>query len=144
MKFLPQKRRRAPAVIIVALIDILIVMLIFLICTTTFRQQPVLRLALPESTSAMKSGANENPPLFVSIDAKGNFLYGLAGDVVTPDQLQVRLQQDAEKIRSGGNEARLAVRADTAAPWGRMVQVMDIAKGANIRISSAYMKESGK
>ena len=67
MKFLVHKRRTAPAIIIVALIDVLIVLLIFLICTTTFKQQPALRLALPESSTALKSGANENPPLFISI-----------------------------------------------------------------------------
>ncbi|HEX7652892.1 MAG TPA: biopolymer transporter ExbD [Verrucomicrobiae bacterium] len=144
MRFIQHKRRTAPAVIIVALIDVLIVMLIFLICTTTFRQQPALRLALPDSTSALKSGANENPPLFVSIEANGTLRYGIAGDVVTAEQLRGRLVVDADKMRAAGNEARLAVRADKSAPWGQMVRVMDIAKAANIRISSAYMKDSAK
>jgi biopolymer transport protein ExbD len=143
MKFIQHKRRTAPAVIIVALVDVLIVLLIFLICTTTFRQQPALRLALPESTTALKSGANENPPLFISIEANGVLRYGMAGDVVTPDQLRGRLIVDAEKLRATGNEARLAMRADKAAPWGQIVRVMDVAKAANIRISSAYMKETG-
>jgi len=143
MRFIQHKRRTAPAVIIVALIDVLIVLLIFLICTTTFRQQPALRLALPESTTALKSGANENPPLFISIEASDALRYGMAGDVVTPEQLRGRLIVDAEKTRAAGNEARLAVRADKAAPWGQIVRVMDVAKAANIRVSSAYMKEAG-
>ena len=143
MKFIQHQRRTAPAVIIVALIDVLIVLLIFLICTTTFRQQPALRLALPESSTALKSGANESPPLFISIEASGALRYGIAGDVVTPEQLRGRLIVDAEKTRATGSEARLAVRADKAAPWGQIVRVMDIAKAANIRISSAYMKEAG-
>ena len=50
---------------------LVIVLLIFLICTTTFRQQPALRLSLPESTTALKSGMNENPPLLISIEASG-------------------------------------------------------------------------
>jgi biopolymer transport protein ExbD len=143
MKFLAHKRRTAPAVIIVALIDVLIVLLIFLICTTTFRQQPALRLSLPESTTALKSGMNDNPPLLISIEASGALRYGMAGDVVTPDQLKGRLILDAEKSRAGGHDAMLAVRADKSAPWGQIVRVMDIAKAANIRISSAYMKEAG-
>ena len=49
--------------IIVALIDILIVMLIFIIVTSTFKQQPALKLALPESSQAKKSGATEEPPV---------------------------------------------------------------------------------
>ena len=144
MKFLIHKRRTAPAVIIVALIDVLIVLVIFLLVTTTFRQQPALKLALPESTTALKSGANENPPLLISIEASGALRYGMAGDVVTPEQLRGRLILDAEKARAAGNEARLAVRADKAAPWGQLVRVMDIAKAANIKVSNAYMKEAGK
>ncbi len=73
MRFYARKRRQAPAVIIVALIDVLIVLLIFLLVTTTFKQQPALKLALPESSQAQKSGAQEAPPLAVSVDPKGSF-----------------------------------------------------------------------
>jgi len=53
MRFLVRKRKQAPAVIIVALVDILIVLVIFLVLTTTFKQQPALKLALPESPGAV-------------------------------------------------------------------------------------------
>ncbi len=76
MRFFVRKRRQTPTVIIVALIDILIVLLIFLMVTTTFKQQPALRLALPESSQAQKSGANETPPLVVSVDAEGSLRLG--------------------------------------------------------------------
>jgi biopolymer transport protein ExbD len=135
MRFLIRKRRSAPAVIIVALIDVLIVLVIFLLVTTTFRQQPALRLALPTSTSALKSGANDNPPQIVFIDEKDLLRYGPHADVVTPDQLRARLIVEAEKIRATGHEPTLAVRADKAAHWDRIVQVMDIGKAANIRIT---------
>lgn len=144
MHFLIRKRRTAPAVIIVALIDVLIVLVIFLLVTTTFKQQPALKLALPSSTSALKSGASENPPQVVYIDDKNLLRYGANADVVTPDQLRSRLIVDAEKIRALGREPMLAVRADKAAHWERIVQVMDIGKAANIRILSAYTKETGK
>ncbi len=144
MKFLIHKRRTAPAIIVVALIDVLIVLVIFLLVTTTFKQPPALRLSLPESNSAQRSGTTENPPLLVNIEAGGALRYGQAADVVTPEQLQARLVADADKARAAGNEARLALRADKAAPWGQLVRVMDIAKAANIKVSSAYMKEAGK
>jgi biopolymer transport protein ExbD len=73
MHFVVQKRKQTPAVIIVALIDVLIVLVIFLLVTTTFKQQSSLKLALPESSQAKKPGANENPPLVVSIDANEIF-----------------------------------------------------------------------
>jgi biopolymer transport protein ExbD len=140
MRFLIHKRRTAPAVIIVALIDVLIVLVIFLLVTTTFKQQPALRLALPESTSALKSGANENPPMLVSIGADGVFRFGPNADAVTPDQLRDRLVVQAEKERAGGQEVKLAVNADKSAPWGKIVQVMDIANEAHVKVLSAYIK----
>ena len=70
MRFYVRKRRTTPAVIIVALIDVLIVLVIFLLVTTTFKQQQsMVKLALPESSQAQKTGANENPPFTVTIDA---------------------------------------------------------------------------
>jgi len=142
MHFLIRKRRTAPAVIIVALIDVLIVLVIFLLVTTTFKQQPALKLALPESTSALKSGADENPPLLVSIEAGGAFRFGPNADVILPEDLRSRLLLAAEKGRASGQEVKLAVRADKAAPWGQVVRVMDMAKAANIRVLSAYTKET--
>src|SRR6266576_111050 len=110
MRFHFHKRRQAPAVIIVALIDVLIVLVIFLLVTTTFKQQPALKLALPESTSALKSGADENPPL-LSIEAGGAYRYGPNADVILPEDLRSRLLLAAEKGRASGQEVKLAVRA---------------------------------
>jgi biopolymer transport protein ExbD len=127
-------------VIIVALIDVLIVLVIFLLVTTTFKQQPALRLTLPESTQAVRSGVNENPPLLVSIDEQGLFRYGPDGLPVTPEQLVERLQEAAEK----NPQTKLAVSADKNAPWGKIVAVMDAASAAHIKILSAFTKEPGK
>ena len=140
MKFLVHKRRTAPAVIIVALIDVLIVLVIFLLVTTTFKQQPALKLALPESSQALKSGANENPPLVVSIDEKGGLRFGPEGLPVTPDQLRIRLLAAGREKA----DAKLAVRADKKAPWESIVKVMDLAKEAKIKNLSAFTKDAVK
>src|SRR6266403_750315 len=103
MRFYVRKRRQAPAVIIVALIDILIVLLIYLMVTTTFRQQPALKLALPVSSHAEKTGlatAAQNSP-----------------------------------------DLKLAINADTKAPFGQVIIVMDAARDAKIKIVSAFTKE---
>ena len=140
MRFFIRKKRAAPAVIIVALIDVLIVLVIFLLVTTTFKQPPALRLTLPESTQALKSGQNENPPLIVSIDAQGLLRLGPDGLPVTPDQLNEPLRSAADK----NPNLKLAVRADKNAPWGKIVAVMDAASAAHIKILSAFTKEAGK
>src|ERR1043166_9238358 len=121
MRFYVRKRRQVPAVIIVALIDVLIVLLIFLMVTTTFKQQPALRLALPESSQAQKTGGPETPPLGVRIDPQGNLRLGPEGRPVTYDQLKAELQSQASR----NAELKLAISTDKAAPFGQIVKVMD-------------------
>ena len=140
MRFPIRKRRQTPAVIIVALIDVLIVMLIFLLVTSTFKQQPALRLALPESTQAAKTGASEDAPLIVSIDPQGNIRFGPDAVAVTADQLKEELTTRVSKKP----DLHLSINADKAAPFGQIVKVMDAAKAANIKAVSAYTKHAAQ
>jgi biopolymer transport protein ExbD len=142
MRFFIRKRRSTPTIIIVALIDVLIVLLIFLMVTTTFKQQPALKLALPESTHAQKSGATEDAPLVVSIDLQGNLRLGMEGEglPVTGESLRAEL---LSRVKANP-ELRLAIRADTRAPFGQIVKVMDAAKEAKVKMVSAFTKETAK
>jgi len=148
MRFLVRKRRTAPAVIIVALIDVLIVLLIFLMVTTTFKQQPFMKLTLPESSQALKSGPNDNAPLIVNIvveNGKDLIRYGPKLEAMTADQLLGQLKLRVAETRLVHQpEPKLAIRADKGASWGKVVQVMDIAKEANIKIMSAFTKPDSK
>ncbi len=137
MRFYVRKRKQAPAVIIVALIDILIVLLIFLMVTTTFKQQPALKLALPESSQAQKTGAQESPPLVVTIDAQGALRFGPDAKPVTPD----RLREELLAAAASKPELKLAINADEKAPFGQIVRVMDAAKEAKIKTMNAFTKE---
>ena len=132
MQFTTHRKRPAPTVIIISLIDVLIVVLIFLMVTTTFKQQPSLKLALPESKQP-KTGAAENA-LVVTISKQGP-LY-LKTDPVTLETLQQRL---IAAVRQNP-QTTLAIRADTDAPFGQFVKVMDAAKAANIKVASAYTR----
>jgi biopolymer transport protein ExbD len=136
MRFLVSKRRHTPAVIIVALIDVLIVLLIFLMVTTTFKQQQSLRLRLPESAQAQKAGANETPPVVVSIDAAGVFYVDKTAR--TYDQVQALLRTEAGK----NPELVLAINADDKAPWGQVVKLRDAAAAAGIKSLVAFTKET--
>ncbi len=138
MRFYVRKRRQPPAVIIVALIDILIVLLIFLMVTTTFKHQPALRLALPESTQAQKTGANETPPLVVSVDPQGNLRFGPDAKPVTAERLRQELLNAAARTPN----LKLAISADTKAPFGQVVKIMDAAKEAKIKLVNAFTKEA--
>jgi len=142
MQFHSRKRRSPPAIIIVALIDVLIVMLIFLMVTTTFKQQQAMKLALPESSQGERSGASEDAPVVVSIDASGGLFIGGSSDKLpmTADNLKSELTSRTAK----NPELRLAINADKGAPFGQVVKVMDAAKVANVKFVSAYTKEPAK
>jgi biopolymer transport protein ExbD len=141
MRFFIRKKRQAPAVIIVALIDVLIVVLIFLMVTTTFKKpQPSLRLALPESSHSTKAGASETPPLVVAIEENGNLRLGPEAKLCTPDDLKKELLAAAAK----DPKLRLSLRADTKAPFGRIVKVMDIAKEAGVKSMEAFTKAAAQ
>ena len=135
MRFYVRKRRSTPTVIIVALIDVLIVLVIFLLVTTTFKQQSALKLALPESSQAKKTGANEKETLEVSIDANG--MYYLDKMPRTFEQIQDELKSRAAK----NPELVLAINADEKAPWGKIVKLRDAAAAAKIKNLVAYTKE---
>jgi biopolymer transport protein ExbD len=132
MQFTSHKHRQAPSVIIVSLIDVLLVVLIFLMVTTTAKQQPAVKLALPES-SQQKAGASENS-LIVTI-AKQGPLY-LKTDPVTFDILQKRL---IEAVHANP-ETTLSIRADTEAPVGQAIKVMDAAKAAGIKVAKIFVR----
>jgi biopolymer transport protein ExbD len=129
MQFTTRKRRQTPTVIIISLIDVLIVVLIFLMVTTTFKKQPAVKLVLPDS-SQPKTGASEDG-LVVTIPKQGPLYLGK--DPVTPEKLKEAL---IEAVRANP-KTTLSIRADTDAPFGQVVKVMDAAKAANIKVINA-------
>jgi biopolymer transport protein ExbD len=137
MRFYVRKRRQAPAVIIVALIDILIVLLIFLMVTTAFKQQPALKISLPETTQAQRSGAQESPPLMLTIDPQGNYRLGPEGKPITLEQLRAELFAKVAQTP----ELKLAINGDEVAPWGRVAKVMDAARAAGVKVVNALTKQ---
>ncbi|MGA2278895.1 MAG: biopolymer transporter ExbD [Verrucomicrobiota bacterium] len=138
MRFVIHKRRNTPTIIIVALVDVLIVLLIFLMVTTTFKQQSALKLTLPESSQAKKSGANEKQPFTVSIDNNG--IYYLEKLPVTYEQFRSELLKRAAK----DPQLVLAINAEDKAPWGKVVKIRDAAAEAKIKSLVAYTKEPAK
>jgi biopolymer transport protein ExbD len=136
MRFIARKRRQAPAIIIVSLIDILIVLLIFLMVTTTFKQHPAIKVAVPESTQVREGATEAN--LVVTVSDQAPYFY-LGQIPVTMDKLQSEL---ATRARRDTNLA-VTIRGDTASTWGRIVNVMDAARAARIRHVSAVVRKPG-
>src|SRR5438067_6078654 len=137
MKFYTRKRRM-PAVIIVSLIDILAILLIFVIVTTTFRRdQPEVVIKLPESSTAT-AAPNPTDPALLSISADEKLF--LDQKPVQLADLKTALQQ---MFAATPNRA-LALNADTKAPFGLIIKVLDILKEAGVKNLPAFTESKGK
>ena len=128
MKFIKNKRHKVPSVIIVSLIDVLLVVLIFLMVSTTFKkEQPALKLALPESKVAKPGTADQKEAFTVSVST--NFPYFFIGEKpVNYDQLQRELTAAVEK----NPQLALKIRADKSSPVGEFLKVIDAGKIAKV------------
>ena len=125
MKFY-ERKRRMPVVIIVSLIDIFAILLIFVIVTSTFRRpQPAVTIKLPESsTSAPQPQAQAANLAELTVSPEG---------AVTLDGEAVALEELTAKIRSITDAKRpLALKADTQAPFGVIIRVLDALKAGGV------------
>ena len=129
----PRKPRRSPTLNIIPVIDVLVVLLIFYIATTVFKKsQPKIVIKVPDSTQA--KATQETPPsiIYVTSDSK-IFLDDVP---VEPDQLG-----DLLKSKLSSNPSfKVAMKADTSAPFGVITKVMDAAHVAGIGDLPTFMQ----
>ncbi len=137
MRFTQGRRRPAPSVIIVSLIDVLLVVLIFLMVSTTFRQTPAVKLALPESKQSETQGASPNQVL-VTIAKADPPLY-LNQRPVTFDELPAQLGA----LAAANTNLAVSIRADRGATVEQVIRVMDAARGAGIRAIDMVTQSPG-
>jgi len=128
-------------VIIVSLIDIFAILLIFVIVTTTFkRSQPAVVIKLPESSTSSANPQAEDPRLVelsVSDDGKIRLSNSPAEEVPIND-----LPGKLKSIVS--NHQPLALKADTKAPFGVVIRVMDSLKEAGVKNNVSAFTETIK
>src|SRR5690348_18356777 len=97
MKFAVRKRR-APVIIIVSLVDILIILLIFFVVSTTFKKdQPEVKINLPESKTATTAPAELE---HVILSVSENDEIKLDGKTIAVEDLESAVRNLAETRRS--------------------------------------------
>jgi len=138
MRFTTHKRRQTPAVIIISLIDVLIVLLIFLMVTTSFKQTPALKLALPESKQP-RQGTSTDAGMIITV-AKNEPRFFIDTKLVTFQKIEEELRARAAK----NPNVVVSIRADTDAPWGQVIRVLDAAKAANVKNINGFTKPPGQ
>ncbi len=127
-----------PQVIIVSLIDIFAILLIFVIVTTTFRrEQPAVTIKLPESKTATASD-EATEPVILTISPEAEIF--LDAKKVNMDELKPALQE----LMTTRPKQTLALNADTKAPFGAVIKVIDILRDAGVKGNLAAFMDQTK
>ncbi|NOG83351.1 MAG: biopolymer transporter ExbD [Planctomycetes bacterium] len=123
MQFRP-KRFIKPIINIAPLIDVLFLLLIFFMVTSTFIEQPNIKLELP-STKHTETSRTEKTVLMLSRDGK---VY-LKEKLIDKEDLEKVLR----RILLDTGEDVLVLKADKFVPYGDVVDIMDFARGAGFK-----------
>jgi len=113
------KKTRTVVISITSLIDVVLLLLIFFMLTTSFVEQPGMKLDLPETESTTTENTDE---LTVTISSEGEIY--LDKELLKLENLKEALLKHKEK----NDTSSLVIKADKTTPHGTVVQVMDIAK----------------
>lgn len=118
MKLLDEKKKKV-VLNVTPLIDVLFILIIFFTISSTFLEQPGIKLDLPKAASS-EAQVVEKAILYISKDNKLYF----------SDQ-EIKLADLAERLRSTmkiRTEKSLIINADKKVTHGLVVEVMDIAR----------------
>ncbi len=140
MDLRPGHKEEGVEVNLTPLIDVVFLLLIFFMVSTTFDRNAKLKITLPESN--VKVTQQQDDPLILSIDAKGNYFLN---DRQIVNQTLDTLKQALK--RTIGDETRmkdtvLVLRADANTPHKSVVRAMDAASQMGLTKLSIATVES--
>jgi biopolymer transport protein ExbD len=119
-----EKRTTKNIINLTSMVDMLFLILLFFLVTSTFMEQPNIKLELPSTKYAATSKLEERV-LMISKD--GQFLFQ-SKPVERKDLLTVLKNAFTKQ-----DDKTLVLRADKNVPYGEIVYVMDTAKGAGLK-----------
>lgn len=128
-----------PEINLTSLIDVVFLLLIFFMVSATFERQALLRVELPEASTAEQ----QTPPDRVELVITETGEYFL-GDNMLADPRKSTLRLALSQAFADNPEAVLVLRADARAHHGLVVRAMDAAAAEGIsRLSIATTREDG-
>lgn len=128
------KRYIKPVINITSLVDVIFLLLIFFMVTSSFVEQPNIKLELP-STRYSEVSKIENTVLTIARDGQ-LFLQDKPVDKET-------LKKELRRVILDTGDEVLVLKADKFVPYGIVVDIMDAVKGAGFRkvIAPTIMEE---
>lgn len=107
------------------LVDVMLVLLVIFIITAPLMASR-LALELPKAAAPVAAAAEPSAFVLISLDAQGQTYWG--DEAVDAAALGQRLQEAARRDPS----TEVQLRADTAVPYGRVVQLIGLAQTAGL------------
>lgn len=118
------RQKKRVLINITSLIDVLFLLLIFLMVSSTFLDQPGIKLELPHADSSI---VVEQKDYVLFVDKQGKmFLNSLEVDF---ENLEPRLKEVLPEIKDGS----LILKADQQVSHGIVVRIMDVVKNSGIK-----------
>jgi len=118
MKLLSNKRKKL-FLNITPLIDVLFILVIFFAVSSTFLEQPGVKLELPK-TSTSELEKVEKAILFITKDKKIYFMNKQVTQEMLPQLIKEAMENSLDKT--------LFISADKNVPHGMVVEIMDLAR----------------
>ncbi len=118
------KQKRKVVLNITSLIDVLFLLLIFFMVSSTFLEQPGIKLELPH---AQNSEVVQQKDYTLFVDKEGEMF--LNSDPVDLKALEGKLKESLPKMEDGA----LILKADQEASHGLVVKIMDVAKRSGVK-----------
>ena len=120
------------------MIDCVFILLIFFIVTTTFVEETGVEVDKPQAASSVNLQKNS---ILLALTANGDVVYGGKNIGIQGVQPVVRRMV----LKDKGDELPVIVQADTTAPSGLLVRVIDEAKlGGAKKVSVATSRTKGR
>lgn len=123
-----EKKKKKVAINVTSLIDVLFLLLIFFMVSSTFKEQPGMKLELPEAQSAEIAEVKE---MILQIQQGDG-----GATKLTLNSENISLEQLSEKLKAllpQATDSSLTLKADKGVMHGMVVEVMDIAKQSGIK-----------
>ena len=136
---LQTEQEEEPEINLTSLIDVVFLLLIFFMVSATFERQALLRVELPEASTAERESLPERVELVIT--ESGDYF---VGDNMLADQRRDTLRLALSEAFDDRPDAFLVIRADTLAQHGLVVRAMDAASAEGIsRLTIATVEEDG-
>jgi biopolymer transport protein ExbD len=118
------KARRKVIINITSLIDVIFMLLLFFMITSTFLEQPGIKLELPAAKTSANSEAQE---VVLTVDKKGELFLNRKPLALAELEAEIR------KILPQMKDSALVLKADQEISHGLVVRVMDMAKRGGVK-----------